>query len=233
MESSDGRRVVGNIPLSLDGRVNGPSGDTDMGWIVPHALTDGARDHMVRVTSPATTVLLGRKNYEGFAGYWPLVAKDEDADPRDRSFAQWMDSVEKVVFSATLQTVTWSNSRVANADPAAEVQELRQNDGGDIVVLASGSVIRSLLQAEELDRLSITLCPEIVGGGSRPRVAPDQAPFISTKRMRRTPAVERSHALGSDRPSAAIRPSARTCSGRRSGLRCSSAARSQSRPSRA
>jgi hypothetical protein len=37
-----------------------------MGWIVPHALSDGARDHMIRVTSPATTVLLGRKNSEGF-----------------------------------------------------------------------------------------------------------------------------------------------------------------------
>ncbi|MDP9235674.1 MAG: dihydrofolate reductase family protein [Actinomycetota bacterium] len=161
------RKVVANIALSLDGRINGLGGDMDMGWIVPHAISDGARDHMVRIMSPATTALLGRKNYEGFAGYWPVVAKDESADPRDRTFARWLDAVEKVVFSSTLPETQWSNSRVVAAEPKAVVQELRQTDGGDIVVLSSTSMIRSLLQADEIDRLSIMLCPEIVGGGAR------------------------------------------------------------------
>jgi dihydrofolate reductase len=56
---------------------------------------------------------------------------------------------------------------VAAAEPPAVVQELRETDGGDIVVLSSSSVIKSLLRAGELDRLSIMLCPEIVGGGAR------------------------------------------------------------------
>ena len=98
-----GRTVVANISLSLDGRVNGPGGDYDMSWIVPHALTDGAREHMVKVTSPASTALLGRRNYQGFASYWPEVADNPDADPRDCAFAQWLNAVEKVVFSTTLQ----------------------------------------------------------------------------------------------------------------------------------
>jgi dihydrofolate reductase len=85
------RIVVGNISLSLDGRVTGPGGEYDMGWIVPHAITDTARDHMVGVTTPATTVLLGRKNYMGFGGYWPLVADDESADPRDHVFSRWLN----------------------------------------------------------------------------------------------------------------------------------------------
>jgi dihydrofolate reductase len=161
------RKVVANIALSLDGRINGLGGDMDMSWIVPHAISDGARDHLVRIMTPATTALLGRKNYEGFAGYWPAVAKDENADPRDRTFARWLDAVEKLVFSSTLPETEWSNSRVVAGEPAAVVQELRQEDGGDIVVLSSSSVIRSLLQAGELDRLSIMLCPEIVGGGAR------------------------------------------------------------------
>lgn len=161
------RTVVGNIALSLDGRVNGPGGDVDMGWIVPHAVTDGARDHMIRVTESATTVLLGRRNYEGFGGFWPSVAADENADPRDRAFSRWLDDVEKVVFSTTLTDTPWRNSRRADGDPAAVVEQLRGQDGGDIVVLASGSVIRALLTADELDRLSITLCPEVAGGGVR------------------------------------------------------------------
>ena len=161
------RTVIANIALSLDGRVAGPGGEYDMGWIIPHAISDAARDHMIGVATPATTVLLGRKNYEGFGGYWPAIAGDESADPRDRAFAKWLDSVEKIVFSATLKQFTWQNSRIVDSDPATVVEDLRQNEGGDIIVLASGSVIKSLLRADALDRLSITLCPEVAGGGAR------------------------------------------------------------------
>jgi len=79
------RTVVANIALSLDGRIAGPGGEYDMSWIVPHAVTDGARAHMVAVTAPATTALPGRKNYEGFGGFWPSVADDENADQNDRT----------------------------------------------------------------------------------------------------------------------------------------------------
>ncbi|MGH3476641.1 MAG: dihydrofolate reductase family protein [Nocardioidaceae bacterium] len=162
---TSGRRIVGNISLSLDGRVTGPGGDHDMGWVARHAVTDTARELAMRQTSTATTVLLGRKNYEGFFGYWPTVATDESADPRDRALAQWLDSVEKVVFSTTLTSVEWSNARLAAGDPVAIVKQLRSAVGGDIVVQNSVSIIRQLLAADEIDRLTLTFCPEIVGGG--------------------------------------------------------------------
>ena len=146
------RTVTANFTLSLDGRVAGPGGAFDMGWIVPHAITPGAQDHMIRVTKPATTVLLGRTNYQGFGGYWPSVADSPEADPQSREFARWLNETEKVVFSTTLDTADWSNSRVTAEDPAAVVAELRKQPGGDII-------IRRLLAADEVDRLSITLCP--------------------------------------------------------------------------
>lgn len=161
------RRVVANISLSLDGRTTGAGGDYDMGWIVPHAVTDEAREHLMRVTGPATTILLGRKNYQGFGSYWPSVADDPGADPRDRAFSGWLTRTEKVVFSTTLIEASWANSRIAAGDPAAEVRALREQEGGDIIVLASSSIIRALLAADELDRLSITLCPALVGAGAR------------------------------------------------------------------
>jgi dihydrofolate reductase len=161
------RTVTANITLSLDGRVSGPGGEYDMSWIVPHATTSKSRDHMVSVTGTATTALLGRKNYEGFAGFWPAVADDENADPRDREFSRWLNAVEKVVFSTTLEAAAWDNARISGTDPVATVKELREQEGGDIIILASVSVIRGLLEAGEVDRLSITLCPELVGGGAR------------------------------------------------------------------
>ena len=161
------RTVIANISLSLDGRTAGSNGEYDMGWIVPHAITNGAREHMINVTSPATTVLLGRKNYEGFGSYWPSVANNEEADSRDRAFSKWLNSAEKIVFSSTLSTTSWENSRIVNDDPAAIIKELQKQAGGDIIVLASSSVIKRLLEADALDCLSITLCPEVSGGGAR------------------------------------------------------------------
>lgn len=161
------RTVIANLSLSLDGRVCGPNGPFDMGWIVPHAISEGAQDHMVAVTSPATTALLGRVNYQGFSSYWPGVADDPDEQPQSREFSRWLNEVEKVVFSTTISEGEWKNTRFTAEDPAAEVARLREQPGGDIIVLASMSVIRQLLAAGQVDRLSITLCPEIVGGGDR------------------------------------------------------------------
>jgi dihydrofolate reductase len=185
MTQQNTRTVTANISLSLDGRTNGAGGDYDMSWIVPHAITEGARDHMTRVTSTATTALLGRKNFEGFGGYWPAVADDENAAPQDRAFSRWLNAVEKVVFSTTLTESPWANSRIVNADPAAVLKQLREEPGGDIIVLASSSVIRALLAADELDRLSITLTPELVGGGAR--LFEDGIPATSWKLTDSTP----------------------------------------------
>jgi len=161
------RTVVANISLSLDGRIHGTEGEHDMGWIVPHAISDASRDHMVRVTSPATTALLGRKNYEGFSQFWPSVADADEADPRDRAFSRWLNTVEKVVFSTTLTDAAWENATLTSRSPAQVVADLRDQPGGDIIVLSSSSVIRDLLNADAIDRLSITLCPATVGGGAR------------------------------------------------------------------
>ncbi|GAA4426926.1 dihydrofolate reductase family protein [Georgenia halophila] len=167
MNGSTGRRVVTNISLTLDGFYHGPGGPGDLSAIVPYAVTETARDHLTRLWEPATTVLLGRGNAEGFMGYWPAVADDESADPRDRGFARWLVETEKVVLSSTLTEAPWERTRVRNAPAADVVAELRSEGDGDILVASSPSVITSLLAADVVDRFSLIMCPEIVGGGTR------------------------------------------------------------------
>ena len=161
------RIVTGHIPLSLDGRVNGPGGEHDLGWTVRHALTGEARAQLLEVTVSASTVLLDGPAYQGFGGLWPAVAGDEDADPRDRLFARWLNEAEKILVSHTPTEPGWPNTRVAADDPAEIIRRLRKEEGGDIVVLASHGIIGRLLEAGELDRLSLTLCPELIGAGAR------------------------------------------------------------------
>ena len=96
-EQTAGRRVVTNMSVSLDGHYAKPDNPQDMGWVMPYAVTDVARDHLTSLWEPATTALLGRVNAEGFLGFWPTVIGMEGADPRDEGFAKWLVSADKVV----------------------------------------------------------------------------------------------------------------------------------------
>jgi len=167
MTTSSGRKVRANISLTLDGRYHGPGGPTDLAAIVPYAVTEVARDHLTRIYEGATTALLGRVNAEGFMGYWPPVADDENADPRDRGYARWLVGAEKVVLSSTLTEAPWERTRVVNAPAAEVVTDLKAAGEGDILVNNSASVIRALLAADLLDRLDVILCPEVAGDGAR------------------------------------------------------------------
>lgn len=167
MTNSTQRRVTANINLTLDGRYNGPGGPGDLGAIIPYATTEVARDHLTRIWQTATTALLGRLNAEGFLGFWPSVAEDENADPRDRGYAKWLVDAEKVVLSTTLTEAPWERTRVVNAPAADVVTDLKASGDGDILVNSSASVIKALLSADLLDRLYLMICPEVAGGGQR------------------------------------------------------------------
>ncbi|CAM5559428.1 dihydrofolate reductase family protein [Streptomyces avidinii] len=159
--------MTANIALTLDGRYNGPGGPGDLGAIVRYATTEVARDHLTRIREGATTALLGRLNAEGFLGYWPTVAQDENADPRDRGYAKWLVDTDKVVLSTTLSEAPWDRTRVVNAPAADVVAELKATGEGEILVNSSPSVIKPLLAADLIDRLYLLICPEIAGGGQR------------------------------------------------------------------
>ncbi|MBG0818633.1 dihydrofolate reductase family protein [Planomonospora sp. ID82291] len=167
MTNSTGRRVTANLNLTLDGRYNGPGGPDDFAAFAPYVTSEVARNHMNRIWESATTALLGRINAEGFLSYWPAVAEDENADPRDRGYAKWLVGAEKVVFSTTLTEAPWERTRVVNAPAADVVTDLKAADGGDILVNNSASIIKPLLAADLLDRLYLMIFPEIAGGGQR------------------------------------------------------------------
>ncbi|GAA3137747.1 dihydrofolate reductase family protein [Planomonospora alba] len=167
MTSHTGRKVTANLSLTLDGRYNGPGGPHDFGAFAPYVTSEVARDHMTRIWEGATTALLGRINAEGFMGYWPAVAEDDGADPRDRGYAKWLVGAEKVVFSTTLAEAPWERTRVVNAPVVDVVAGLKATGEGDILVNSSASLIKPLLAADLLDRLHLMIFPEIAGGGQR------------------------------------------------------------------
>ncbi|MEU9505967.1 dihydrofolate reductase family protein [Micromonospora sp. NPDC048170] len=166
-KQSASRRVVTNLSLSLDGHYAAPDAPLDMGWVMPYAVTDVARDHLTSLWEPATTALLGRVNAEGFLGFWPTVIGMEGTDTRDEGFAKWLVDTDKVVLSSTLGEAPWERTTVVDKPTAEVVSGLKETEGGDILVLSSASVIKALLAADMVDRLAMTIFPVFLGGGPR------------------------------------------------------------------
>ena len=176
-QQTGGRRVVTNMALSLDGHY-AATDPMDMGWVMPYAITDVARDHLTNLWEPATTALLGRVNAEGFLGFWPTVIGMEGADPRDEGFATWLVESDKVVLSSTLEDAPWERTTIVDKPTDEVVADLKATEGGDILVLSSASVIKALLAADQVDRLALTVFPVFLGDG--PRLFDDGLPARNT-----------------------------------------------------
>jgi dihydrofolate reductase len=156
----DMRKVIMQIELTLDGFYAGPKEEFD--WFT---LDPGGWQFSFGLLSQVDTVLLGRKNYEGFASYWPTVANNPDAPETDIAFSRWLDAVPKVVFSTTLEKAEWKNSRLLKDNLAEEVAKLKEQPGKDILIMNSASIAQACIQHGLLDEYWLTIHPVTLGNG--------------------------------------------------------------------
>ena len=162
------RRVIINEQLTLDGVMQGPGApDEDTsggfehgGWAMPYfdeVLGEAAGEGM----GSAGGLLLGRKTYEIFAAYWP---KQGDDVP----FASFLNRVPKYIASRTLrEPLEWNNSHLLKGDVADAVRRLKEEDGGDLVVLGSGDLAQTLIDEGLIDVYDLWIDPIVLGTGKR------------------------------------------------------------------
>ena len=118
------RKVILQNMTTLDGFFEGPNREID--W----HLVDAEFNHFAEeVLAAVDTLLFGRVTYQLMADYWPKPDGLRD----DPVIAGWMNRLPKVVFSKTLKSVDWENSRLVNTDPAAEVARLKEQPGKDMI----------------------------------------------------------------------------------------------------
>ncbi|WP_280303366.1 dihydrofolate reductase family protein [Nocardia neocaledoniensis] len=173
-QQSAGRRVAAEVTLSMDG-YSGTGPDDDMSWCMDHIASPQSELHYEGIWRGVDTALLGRTNWEGFTAVWPGLTEDPASSARTRDLGRWLATLEKVVFSTTLEQAdldraAWTNARIAR-DLEAEVRALKETPGRDILVLNSASLIRGLLAAGLVDDLYLTIVPRTLGAGVR--VLPD------------------------------------------------------------
>lgn len=157
------RKIKLWIGMSFDGFTADANEKLD--WLVPHATSPEGHAIFTDLRRNVDTVLMGRVNYEGFHAYWPAVASDPKASKNDAAIARFLDDVQKVVFSRTLNEVKWRNARLARGTVDEEVGALRRTPGGDILIQNSTRLTQSLLARDLVDELNIVVAPVAVGSG--------------------------------------------------------------------
>ncbi len=156
--------------MSLDGVVQAPGGaeeDTDGGfahggWSMPYFDPEVMGPVIASGMTNAAGLLFGRRTWQGMAAAWP----DRAGDP----YADQMNAIPKYVASRTLtpDDLTWENSTLLSpADAVADVAALRDQEGGDLVMWGSVSLVRALLEAGLVDELNLMIEPILLGGGKR------------------------------------------------------------------
>jgi len=149
------RKVIVWNMVTLDGYFEGPK-PWEIDWhdyVWGEELQRFSLDQMQEVG----TLLFGRKTYEGMAGYWS-TAKGETAE--------LMNSIPKVVFSNTLETAEWNNTRLVKGRAEEEVARLKQEPGKDLFILGSANLPGSLTKQGLIDEYRIGLTPVVLGGGT-------------------------------------------------------------------
>jgi dihydrofolate reductase len=163
------RKVIVTEWMSLDGVVQAPgAADEDTsggfahgGWHLRY-FDELSQRWVAEALTAAGGFLLGRRTYEGFAAHWP------DASEEEQVVAQPLNTKPKFVASSTLtEPLEWQNSRLLQGDVAEAVAALKDQDGGDLLVIGSTQLVRTLIEHDLVDEFRVMIDPLVLGGGKR------------------------------------------------------------------
>lgn len=113
-----------------------------------------------------------------FASFWPLQTNNE------MGIADYINNVAKVVVSSTLEKAAWHNTTIIRGNLAEEINKLKGQPGGNIVVIGSAKLVQSLMQADLVDEFQLSLAPVVLGRGKKlfpAGVAAQKLQLVETK----------------------------------------------------
>jgi dihydrofolate reductase len=146
------RKIVAGLHMSLDGVIESPEK-----WSFDYYCDEVGQS--IKARRDATdSMLLGRNMYQEFAAIWPAQSGE---------VADFMNNTPKLVASTTLTSLDWAGSTLIDGDVVTAVTELKRQPGGNITVVGSATLVRSLIRAGVLDELHLFVCPVVLGSGKR------------------------------------------------------------------
>lgn len=146
--------------MSLDGIIAGPNGELD--WILGD---EQMSDYEIDVISDADTILFGRKTYQEFYAYW-----SEKGPPKkgwEKTFAEKMNALNKVVASKTIEKAEWNDSKIISGISAAQIKTLKSESKSGIVIYGSASIVQQLTKDGLIDEFQLLIHPILLGDGKK------------------------------------------------------------------
>ncbi len=150
------RNVIFAINITLDGCLDHTPINPD----------DEVLEYFTHLTREADLQVFGRKTYQLMVPYWPEVAKDQSASKADKEFAQAFVSLNKLVFSRSLDSVEDKNTRIVRTDLRDEILKLKQEPGKNILV-GGVDIPSQLIKLGLVDEFRFVVFPVIAGGARR------------------------------------------------------------------
>lgn len=146
------RRIIVSEFVSLDGIIEQPD------WTFPY-WNDEVMQFKIDEDNVTDTLLLGRVTYQEFSAVWP-DSEDEGAER--------INGIPKYVVSTTLDdNLMWNNARLISGDIIDGIKQLKAEDGKDILVYGSATLVETLMQHDLVDEYRLLIYPVILGEGKR------------------------------------------------------------------
>jgi len=150
------RNLIFAINITLDGCVDHTKGVAD----------DETHEYFTDLLREVDLLVYGRKTYELMVPFWPEVAKNQSMTKALNEFAEAFDSINKIVFSRTLDGAEDKNTRVVRTDLHDEILKLKQEEGKDILT-GGVSLPSQLIELGLVDEYRFVVGPIVVGEGRR------------------------------------------------------------------
>src|SRR5271167_1047073 len=150
------RNVIFDINITLDGCC-------DHTKVIPD---DEILEYFTGLMQEVDLQVFGRKTYHLMVPYWPEVAKDQSASKADKEFARAFDSVNKLVFSRSLDSAEDRNTRIVRTNLRDEILKLKQEQGKNILV-GGVDIPSQLMELGLIDEYRFVVGPTLAGAGRR------------------------------------------------------------------
>ena len=145
--------------MSLDGYCATKDGGLE--WVPYNSeLEKYAEKIVASVGSP----MYGRNTFE-MMKYFRTVLNNPSASKHDRAHAEWIEKIEKIVFSTTLISEDWNNTTIISGNILEEVTKLKELEGKDLVIFGSPTLATSLMELGLIDEFQFTISPVVLGEG--------------------------------------------------------------------
>lgn len=154
------RKILVFNLVTLDGYFAGEDGNID--W---HNVDDEFNAFALEQTASFGGIIFGRTTYKIFEDFWPKAMDDETMSPEDRKVGHIIDDAQKFVFSKSMKSVSWKNTTLYSEIHPEEIKKWKEMDGGDLVILGSGSIVTQFANLGLIDEYRILVNPILLGKG--------------------------------------------------------------------